>query len=119
MRGRLRYRYIYYHVARGLRGQGDDVIVYAACFGHFRPRPAFGQDDAGNVVVAHSHNDIGDGQGVIAVIGRGDRVDGVCDRGNMVAFQRGEMTRVPLGDAIAELKYASPQLRAAARSFFA
>ncbi|MEM9518397.1 MAG: ATP-dependent 6-phosphofructokinase [Actinomycetota bacterium] len=38
---------------------------------------------------------------------------------SMVAFQQGRMVRVSLADAIAELKYASPALRAAARSFFA
>jgi len=41
------------------------------------------------------------------------------DFGSMVAFQGGTMVRVPLGDAIAELKYTSPELRAAARAFFA
>ncbi len=41
------------------------------------------------------------------------------DFGSMVAFQGGSMVRVPLADAIAELKYASPELRAAARAFFA
>ena len=41
------------------------------------------------------------------------------DFGSMVAFQGGSMTRVRLRDAIAELKYASPELRAAARAFFA
>lgn len=50
-----------------------------------------------------------------------EAANAIADRDfdKMVAFQCGEMTRVPLGDAIAELKYASPQLRAAARSFFA
>ena len=43
--------------------------------------------------------------------------DGEFD--SMVVFQGGTMVRVPLGEAIGELKYASPELRAAARSFFA
>ena len=41
------------------------------------------------------------------------------DVGSMVAFQCGSMVRVPLADAIAQIKYTSPELRAAARSFFA
>lgn len=41
------------------------------------------------------------------------------DFGSMVAFQCGSMVRVALADAIAQIKYTSPELRAAARSFFA
>ena len=41
------------------------------------------------------------------------------DFGSMVAFQGGSMVRVRLADAIADLKYASPEIRAAARAFFA
>lgn len=41
------------------------------------------------------------------------------DFGSMVAFQGGTMVRVPLVDAVAGLKYTSPELRAAARAFFA
>ncbi|MEK9999007.1 MAG: 6-phosphofructokinase, partial [Acidimicrobiaceae bacterium] len=50
-----------------------------------------------------------------------EAVNAIAERdfGSMVAFQGGTMVRVPLGDAIAELKYTSPELRAAARAFFA
>ena len=41
------------------------------------------------------------------------------DFGSMIAYRCGEMVRVPIVDAIAGLKYASPEIRAAARSFFA
>ena len=50
-----------------------------------------------------------------------EAVNAIAERdfGSMVAFQGGTMVRVPLVDAIAELKYTSPELRAAARAFFA
>lgn len=50
-----------------------------------------------------------------------EAADAIADGafGSMVAFRCGEMVRVPIADAVAELKYTSPQLRAAARSFFA
>jgi len=41
------------------------------------------------------------------------------DFGSMIAFQCGSMVRVSLADAIAQIKYTSPELRAVARSFFA
>ena len=50
-----------------------------------------------------------------------EAANAIADRefGSMVAFQGGTMVRVPLVDAVAGLKYASPELRDAARAFFA
>ncbi len=39
--------------------------------------------------------------------------------GHMVALSNGEITVVPLADAVAELKFVSPQLWDTARQFFA
>jgi len=50
-----------------------------------------------------------------------EAADAIADGafGSMIAFRCGEMVRVPITEAVAELKYTSPELRAAARSFFA
>jgi len=41
------------------------------------------------------------------------------DFGKMVAYQCGTMTRVPIADAVAELKYVRPELYEVAKTFFA
>ncbi len=48
-------------------------------------------------------------------------IDAVHDKawGEMVALMAGDIVRVPLGDAVAELKTVSPQLWAVAQEFFA
>ncbi len=50
-----------------------------------------------------------------------EAIDAVHDRafGEMVALQGGEIVRVKLSDAVAELKFVSPQLWAVAQQFFA